>query len=87
MTLHMEAKKESIIVLQKNGNRVSVGKWLRQSGQEYTNSKGELVPQREVKLTTDCSRCRYKCILNVFCRLSDNRNMCSIVKQPFLHLC
>ena len=62
----------------------SVRKKSRQRGQEYINSKGELVPQREVKLIKDCSKCRYKCILNIpaaerqkihqdFWRLSDEQ--------------
>ena len=39
----------------------NVRKSLRQSGKQYTDSRGKLQPSRSVKTKKDCSKCKFKC--------------------------
>ncbi|XP_033099738.1 uncharacterized protein LOC117103302, partial [Anneissia japonica] len=45
--------------------KCNIRKKLRQSGQEYVNSRGNVQESRSVKTKKDCSKCKFKCSYNI----------------------
>ena len=48
-----------------NSWKCNIRKKLRQSGKQYINSRGNVQEARSVKTKKDCSKCKFKCSLNI----------------------